>query len=221
MYIDIALKMIVGALVVFLIFRVIGKKAISELTPFDIIYVLLLSGLLEEAVYDEAVTILHQTYAIALWAAIVYFIERVLRKTQYATKAIQGEPAVLISKGKLNLKELEKNHIDLEQLRTLLRQHGCYAIMDANYAILEINGGVTVIKKAEKEVPSVLLIDEGRIEYATLESINRDEKWLRSELEKEGFTSIEDIIYCEWVPGERLYIYQDEETAVTKEKLDG
>lgn len=221
MYVDIAVKMLVGALAVFIILRVIGKKAISELTPFDLIYVLVLSGILEGAIYDSLVSVFHLIFAMALWAMVVYLIELTLEKTKYATKIIQGEPAVLISGGQLNQEELKKNHIDLEQLRALLRQHGCYTLKEAYYAILEINGNLTVIKKSEKEAPSILLVDEGRIDQEVLSSLDKDETWLRNELEKEGHTDIEDIIYCEWLPDGELFVYTKEETTNKEDRLDG
>ncbi len=90
------------------------------------IYVLVLSGLLEGSIFNEPVTVFHLLFALVLWAVIVYGIEVVLKKTQKVTKVVQGEPAVLTSEGKVNMEELDKNHIDLEQLRALLRKHGCY-----------------------------------------------------------------------------------------------
>lgn len=221
MYLNIALKMLVGALGLLLIIRIIGKKAISELTPFDLIYVLVLSGMLEGSLFHEPVTVSHLIFAMILWAVIVYTIEVVLKKTKNVTKVIQGEPAVLINEGKLNMDELEKNHIDLEQLRAMLRQHGCYTLNDAYYAILEMNGGLSVIKKSEKQAPSVLLIDEGRIDHDTLEAIEKDEQWLRNELEKESYTDVDEIVYCEWLPGNQIFVSTYNETTADEKRLDG
>lgn len=185
------------------------------------IYVLVLSGLLEGSIFHEPVTVFHLLFALVLWAVIVYGIEVVLKKTQKVTKVVQGEPAVLISEGKVNMEELDKNHIDLEQLQVLLRKHGCYSLKDAYYAILEIDGGLSVITKSEKQVPSVLLVDEGRIDFDTLSSLDKNETWLRSKLEKLGYWDVENIVYCEWKPGEELHVFTYDDTTTSEQKLDG
>lgn len=111
---------------------------------------------------------------------------------------MQGEPSVLIEKGQLNLKELNENYMDMEQLRSILREHGCYSIHEVYYAILEINGSLTVITKEEKEIPTFLLVEEGEIKGKTLNGLGKSEEWLRANLAEMGYTAIEEIIYCEW-----------------------
>lgn len=200
MYIGIALKMLIGAIGIFTLLRIIGKKAMSELTPFDLLYVVILGALVEESLYDKNVTVFHVIFAIILWGTVVYLIEKIIQKTEKLSSILQGTPSILIEKGKLNEKELKDNHFDMEQLRSMLRQNGCYSINDVYYAILEVNGGLTVITKEQKETPTFLLIEEGKIKYKILESLQKDEGWLRAKLAEEGFSSIDNIIYCEWDP---------------------
>lgn len=111
---------------------------------------------------------------------------------------VQGEPSVLIEKGKLNIKELKENYLDMEQLRAILRQHNCYSIHEVYYAILEINGSLTVIPKEKKEIPTFLLVEEGAIKFKTLNGLGKSVEWLRTTLVEMGYSNIEEIIYCEW-----------------------
>ena len=198
MYIGIASKMLIGSLGVFIVIRLIGKKATSELTPFDLLYVIILGALVEEALYDDKVNVLHVIFAIALWGCVVYLVERILEKTEKMSSLVQGEPSVLIEKGKLNVKELRENYLDMEQLRAILRQHNCYSIYEVYYAILEINGSLTVIPKEKKEIPTFLLVEEGAIKFKTLTGLGKSEEWLRTTLVEMGYSNIEEIIYCEW-----------------------
>lgn len=198
MYIGIASKMLIGSLGVFIVIRLIGKKATSELTPFDLLYVIILGALVEEALYDDKVNVLHVIFAIALWGCVVYLVERILEKTEKMSSLVQGEPSVLIEKGKLNVKELRENYLDMEQLRAILRQHNCYSIHEVYYAILEINGSLTVIPKEKKEIPTFLLVEEGAIKFKTLTGLGKSEEWLRTTLVEMGYSNIEEIIYCEW-----------------------
>lgn len=207
-YLQIALKLIIGATVAFLILRMMGKKTISDLTPFDLLYTLVLSGTLENAIYMSQVSIFQQLFTMFLWAAIIYSIDRILVETEKTSKIIEGEPSFLIDKGKINKKELDANHIQMEQLRKLLRQQGSYNIKDVYYAILEVNGEMSIIQKTEKDTLSVSLIEDGEIDHDTLEStLDKDESWLRSKLEENGYTDLNEIYYCEWSPDDKLFIY--------------
>lgn len=84
MYIGITTKMIFGSLGVFILIRIIGKKAISELTPFDLLYIIILGALVEEALYDDKVNIFHVIFAIILWGSVVYIIEKILEKQKFS-----------------------------------------------------------------------------------------------------------------------------------------
>lgn len=214
MYISIAVKILVGSIGIFVLMRIIGKKAISEVTPFDLLYVLILGALVEEAIYDDQVSIFHVLFAIIVWGITVYIVEKIIEKTEFLSSKIQGEPSVLIDKGRLNLKELKRNHFDMEQLRVMLRSKGCYSIDEAYYAILEVSGGLTVITKETMAMPTYLLIEDGNIKPKTLHGINKTEDWLRSELAKMGQRDLENIIYCEWNANEEKLVFDTYENTI-------
>jgi len=198
MFIGIAVKLIVGALGIFTLLRIVGKKAMSEVTPFDLIYTIILGALVEEAIYDNQVNILHVLFAILLWGIIVFIVEKIVQRADKLSTVLQGEPAVLIEKGKLNMYELNKNYFDMEQLRTMLRMKGIHSINDVYYAVLEVSGDLTVTTKESMEIPTFLLLEHGNIKKRTLNSLDKDENWLRSELSKKGYDNVEDLIYVEW-----------------------
>ena len=213
MYIGIASKMLIGSIGIFMLIRLVGKKAMSELTPFDLLYILILGAIVEEAIYDDKVDVFHVIFALILWGVVVYIVEKLLEKTEKLSTLIQGKPSILIEKGKLNLKEIKNNHFDMEQLRSMLRQNDCYSIYDAYYVILEVNGGLTVIKRDQEELPTLLLIEEGKIKKKVLNGLHKDEKWLRKELKEQGQSNIENILFCEWkMDEEKLLIKTYAET---------
>lgn len=222
MYIGIASKMLIGSIGMFALIRIIGKKAMSELTPFDLLYVLILGAIVEEGLYDDKVSVLHVIFALALWGMVIYAIERILEKTEKLSNLFKGKPSILIEKGKLNLKELDANHFDMEQLRSMLRQNECYSIHDVYYAILEVNGGLTVITKDQMETPTFLLIEEGKIKPNILQSIDKDEEWLRNKLVDEGYATFENILYCEWNTKEEKLVFDTYDNTTNKKiYIDG
>lgn len=144
-----------------------------------------------------------------------------IKKTFHVSKVLQGEPAVLISEGKINRKALEGNLIDLEQFRAMLREKNCFVLRDVKYAILEIDGKFSIIRKDQQESPSILLVDEGRIDEETLKSIERDKEWLDQILKRQGYSQIKDIFYCEWISDDGLYVVTYEDNSSLDIKLDG
>lgn len=217
MYIGIAAKLLVGSVGIFALIRIIGKKAISEVTPFDLLYVLILGGLVEESLYDDQVNILHVIFAIAIWGITVFTIEKAMEKTKFLSSYIGGEPAILIDKGRLNLKELRRNHFDMEQLRVMLRQEKCYSIDEAYYVILEVSGKLTVITKESMDLPTYLIVEYGEIKTNTLSEIHKDEQWLHSELQKIEQVELEGLIYSEWDAKEEKLIYATYENAIDRD----
>lgn len=221
MYIGIATKMLIGGIGIFILLRLVDQKPMSELTPFDLIYVVILGALVEEALYDDKVTVFHVIFAIILWGIFVYIVEKLLESTEKISSLIEGDPSVLIDQGRLNMKELNRNHFDMEQLRTVLRLNQCYSINDCYYAILEVNGSFTIITKDEMEIPTFLLIEEGKIVSKTLKGLDKDEDWLKSKLNELGEYKMTDILYCEWdVQKEEMYIGTYGETINKKIYLD-
>lgn len=222
MFFMIAFKLCLGLIGLLLVARLLGKKTLSEITPFDLIYTLVLGGFLEEAVYDDKVSGLHLLFAVALWAIMIYGIEQVVQKNDKINRLVKGEPAVLIKNGVLNMKEISKNHIEMEQLRTMLRQQQCFSLENAKHAILENAGQVSVLKKSDEDkAMTLLLINEGKIQQRVLHSHELEEAWLKNSLMKNGYTNLQEIVYAEWSEEKDFYVVRYKDTDNSSYKIDG
>jgi uncharacterized membrane protein YcaP (DUF421 family) len=208
----IALKLFVGLVALLIAMRLLGKKEMSQITPFDFVYTIMLGGILEQGVYDEKVTILQIVFAIAIWVGLVYIIEVLVEKIDILKRPLKGEPATLIADGVINLKAMKKNNIEMEQLRSMLREKGVFSLKDASYVLLETSGAISILQtiesspvttgllnmKSEQPKPSVMLIDEGKINETGLQQVGKTKDWLLSELQQSGFSAAREIYYAEW-----------------------
>ena len=114
---------------------------------------------------------------------------------------MKGEPAVLIHNGQLNIQEITRNHIEMEQLRTMLRQQQCFSLANAKYVVLENAGQISVLTHSEDEQTlAIMLVDQGNIQYPVLQSHHLSETWLREELQKQGYSSFKKSYLCRVVP---------------------
>ncbi|WP_431803396.1 DUF421 domain-containing protein [Halobacillus andaensis] len=206
LYLTIAIKLLFGLVGLLLLMRIVGKKSFSHVTPYDLVYTLILGGIIIPTLYDPSIHVGHILFAMVIWGGLIYTMEVLEQRNKLMTRKIKGKPSVLMEDGELNLKEIKKNHLEMEQLRVLLRQQNCFSIRDAEFVLLEIDGTVSVIKKTEdKPFASYLVINEGRIQKHALESIEIDEPWLLATIEKEG-ARVDDIIYGEWSKRDGLYL---------------
>lgn len=219
MYTSITIKIIVGLISLLIVIRVLGKKELSQVTPFDFVYLLVLGSFLEEGIYDEKVSAFHIVYAIFVWAVLIYTIEKLAMKSERFRKLLKGECSDLIRKGKVNIKALEKNKIEMEQLRTLLRGQGYFSVSEIEHATLETNGSLSVLPKAKEEAvtpamidldppenePTFLFVDEGEIEEKELQKAGKSREWLLAQLRKEGIEDLSKIYYGEWAERKGFY----------------
>ncbi|AMW98796.1 DUF421 domain-containing protein [Rummeliibacillus stabekisii] len=215
MMLTITLKVTLGFIALMLVIRLMGKKELSEVTPFDIVFLLMLGGILEETLYDNKVQVWHFLYAIILWTVLSLITNLVVRKYDKLRPFIKGEPSILINKGVLDIKELKKNKMETEQLLSLLRQQGIFSIREVKYVILEPGGQISVMKRDSSDQITTdtlprLIIDEGQIVNRTLNQIRKNEQWVINLLKKEGYEDIEKVYYAEWSEGKGLYVQCNE-----------
>ncbi|MEK4029070.1 DUF421 domain-containing protein [Pseudobacillus sp. FSL P4-0506] len=220
MYLDITLKIIVGLVSLLIVIRLLGKKELSQITPFDFVYLILLGSFLEEGIFDEKISIFQVVYAILLWGTLIYLIEKLVMKSNWFRKLLKGESSDIIVKGKINVKELKKNHIEMEQLRTLLRSQGYFSLAEVEHATLETSGTLSVLPKAKESAitpammnikpkeneATYLLVDEGTIDERELKKVGKDKEWLRYELKREGVEDITEVFYGEWSENNGFYL---------------
>jgi uncharacterized membrane protein YcaP (DUF421 family) len=225
-YLLIGAKLLIGFVALMTVLRVLGKKQLSQMTPYDIIYLLVFGGILEESLFDEKVSILMLLFGVTLWAIIIYIIEELVTKSNKLRILLKGEPDKIIANGKLNKKLIDKNQLEMEQLRTMLRIHGIFSLKEVRDLYIEPGGEITINQyakykpvtnedmelKIDEEEPTILIVDEGQVKEDALDAIGKSEQWLRSELDQLGYGNLKELLYCEWSSTEGFFIKTYKET---------
>lgn len=209
-----------GILALFILTKVLGKTQISQLTAFDFIAAIVMGELVGNALFDEKAGLFDIVYVIFLWGSILYLIEIVTQKFQRTRFILEGKPALVIYEGKLIYEEMKKNKIDIDELQHLLRMKDVFAIQEVEYAILETNGEVSVLKKAAFQTPTkkdlnvkftepqiaMTVISDGEMIKDNLAEADLSEEWLIKELKRQKFNDIKDVFYAEWIKDKKLFI---------------
>ncbi|RFU67710.1 DUF421 domain-containing protein [Peribacillus saganii] len=209
MYPTIFFKLLIGLVALVFVTRLLGKKHMSQVTPFDFVYALILGGTVEETIYHQDHTIPQMLFSIAVWGVLIYSVEKLTQRFDKLRRPLKGSSQILINDGKVSIKELERANLELEELRGMLRQKDIFSLKSVKYVFLETSGEISVMKykdQEETEEPSILLVDEGRILEHNLEIAGKDTDWLMNGLSKEGISDIKDIYYAEWSIPEGFFI---------------
>src|SRR5699024_5664226 len=206
-----------GAL--FLLTKILGKTQISQLTAFDFIAALVLGELVGNALFDEKAGIKEIAYVIFLWGALLYIVELLTQKFKSARFLLEGKPSMIIHKGKFIYEELRKNKVNVDEVQQLLRMKDVFAVQEVEYAVLEPNGDISVLKKSPYQTPNkkdlnvaptepqiaMTLINDGEIIEDNLAEADLTEEWLIEQLEKQNFSSVKEVYYAEYVEGKKLF----------------
>jgi uncharacterized membrane protein YcaP (DUF421 family) len=225
-YLLIGAKLLIGFVALMTVLRVLGKKHLSQVTPYDIIYLLVFGGILEESLFDEKVSIFMLLFGVAVWAIVIYAIEKLVTKSNKLRILLKGEPDKIIANGKLNKNLIDKNQLEMEQLRTMLRIHGIFSLKEVRDLYIEPGGEITINQyakykpvtnenmklKIDEEEPTILIVDEGQVKEDALDAIGKSEQWLRSELDQLGYGNLKELLYCEWSSTEGFFIKTYKET---------
>lgn len=219
-YVRILTELVVGYFALFFLTKLLGKTQITQLTPFDFISALVLGELVGNALYDDKIGIAKILFAVSMWGLLIFSTEIFTQKVKKYRNFLEGSPSIVIHKGNINFNALKKSHLDLNQLQQLLRKKDVFSIRECEYAILETDGSVSVLKKAEYgnvtlqdmnvpvqpiTLPLALILD-GEIEYDNLNFIKWDYARLTKEINSFGAQSIDDVLYAEWKEGEPLHV---------------
>lgn len=186
-------------LLVILSLRIMGKRQIGEMQPSELVVAIMISDL--ASVPMQAIDIPLMTGIIPVLTLIVaeIFMSYASLKSANLRKIISGEPSIIIKNGKIDIKELSRLRFNLNDLMEQLRVGGIFDISQVEEAILETNGQLSVIPKAEartvtnkdlkiknakKETIPCIIISDGKLVKQELRRSGKSEKWLNDELNK-------------------------------------
>lgn len=143
----ISLRAIAVYIFIILAIRFFGKKELAQLSVVDLVFILLISNSVQNAMVGPDATLVGGIAAATGLFAINYLLKFVIRKFPKFSKLVQGEEITLIYKGKVIKSNLEKSMFTMEELESSIREHGVERISEVDLAILEVDGNISVMTK--------------------------------------------------------------------------
>ena len=195
-------------IVVLFVMRLMGKREIGQMQPFELAISIMIADLAATPMAETGIPISNGIVPILGLLVMHLVISTLNIKSTKAREIICGKPSILIYRGKIDEKVLRKERFTINELEERLRDNNIFNIGDVDYAILETSGQVTVIPKPSKrsttpadfniepeyEGISYDLVVDGKVMYKNLEKIGRNYMWLVKQSEKFGIKPEEALI---------------------------
>lgn len=214
------LKALIAFVVILILARWLNKEQLSQLTFYDWIVGITIGSMAANLTTEPEGRILEHVVILVVFSAAAYLTGMMTVKSRPLRKLIEGEPTVVIHNGRILEHNMAKLHYNVDNLLNQLREKNVFNIEDVEFALLEGNGGLSVLLKSQKRplTPSDLgiptsyeglsseIIVDGQVIYQNLKQNNLDEQWLISELRKRGYNSPRDIVLATLSSDGELYI---------------
>ncbi len=143
-YLNIVISSAIIYLFITLAIRIFGKKELSQLSVLDLVFVLLISNAVQNAMVGSDSSLWGGLIAASTLFAINYIFKYLLFRSKKLTHLLEGEPLILVSHGKINDKNLRKLQITFDELLEAIREHGIADIQEVDLAIFEVDGNISI-----------------------------------------------------------------------------
>lgn len=220
-------------LTLFLITKLIGKKQVSELSLFDYVIGISIGNFTAEMTMGLNNQYINGVVAIFTFGIISWLVSRLTMKSIILRRILIGTPTIIIQEGKIIKENMKKLNIDINDLLEQCRNNGTFDIGQIEYAIMEVNGKISIMLKPEynpvtmndmnlkptlQDLCANVIID-GRIMMKNLNNMNKSKQWLLKELKVKGY-NLEDILLATLDINEKLTVYENNHHIKIKNVLE-
>lgn len=129
--------------------RLAGKREIGQMTPFDLVVILLVANAVQNAMVGPDSSLTGGIISAGTLVSVNYLVSRIRDRVPWLRRAIEGQPTLLIRDGAMLEHNLAREHVDREEVLMALREHGIDEIGQVRAAILETDGSISVVQATE------------------------------------------------------------------------
>ncbi|WP_093792614.1 YetF domain-containing protein [Sporomusa acidovorans] len=221
---DIVIRTSLGFVILFILTHIAGRKAVSQLTFFDYVNGITIGSIAAAMAVDSSIGMVAGVVSLGVWTVWIMIINFITLKSVPARKLIDSEPIMVIHNGKILEDNLGKRYFNVHHLLKQLRMRGVFDPNEIEVGIMESNGHLSILKKAQFQpvtakdlnlssrgaaasqfVGKELVVDGTVIEKNLTES-GLTRQWLESQLQSQGVTDLNEVTLATINPDGTLYV---------------
>lgn len=220
-YLQIAIETVITFFVLLALTRFLGKKQLSQLTFFNYVTGITIGSIAANMIVLSTKDYTKDLLSLVIWCSLTTLIGYISLKSGKIRMILDGQPTIVIKHGKIDKKALKRTGVNIDDLTMMIRQYQVFSIDEIDFAILEPNGTLSILKKPQfqgtqkidlniaPENPPFLpieIISDGKLLKRNLLEVGKNKEWLKRELTKVGIKNVEEVFYAEIQSDEKLFI---------------
>jgi uncharacterized membrane protein YcaP (DUF421 family) len=146
---DLVIRATVVFFFIYLVTRVVGKRELSSMEPFDLILLVVTGDLVQQAITQSDYSVTGALTVISTMALLTVFVSWVNWRFRRMRSVLEGQPVVLVENGKMIEHNMKRERITVEDIESEGRQQQVTDISDIRWALLETNGRISIIPASE------------------------------------------------------------------------
>jgi uncharacterized membrane protein YcaP (DUF421 family) len=144
---DIVVRAAVAFLFVLLVTRVVGRRELSSLQPFDLILLVMIGDLTQQGVTQNDFSVTGIVLAVGTIAVLTVLVSYTSFRFPLLRPVLDGEPVIVLEKGQPIKRNLDRNRVTVDELRTAARTHGYGSLDEIEWGVLETGGMFSFIAR--------------------------------------------------------------------------
>ncbi len=202
------LRSIIIYCIVLVAVRLMGKRQIGDMQPFELVVTLIIADLACIPMSDVSIPIVFGIVPLLTLVVLHHFFTWANRKSVFVRKILNGKPVIVIDEKGINYEALKSLNMTINDLTEGLRVANCFDLSTVAYAIVETNGNISVLLKssaspvtnegmkinADESVLNIVIINDGKIIEENLEALKLDKSFVDKILAKQNVKSLKDVL---------------------------
>ncbi len=210
------LRSLVAYFLLLSVMRLMGKRQLGEMQPFELVITLLIAELACTPMADISIPFLYGVAPVLALFMIHQLISVIEHAGAFAKRTLSGKPSLIIGKDGLDYKELKRNNLDVSDVMEALRVQGYFSLTDVSYAVLEANGNFSFLPaKQPTSLPeqgepalSLLLVSGGKLDHNNLKLLGYNEKFVQKLLRSQKVRSLKNVLCLTIDPNGNCYLQE-------------
>lgn len=226
---NVIIKSTILYLFVILSMRLMGKRQMGELQPFEFVISIIIADMVATPLANSGIPITYGIIPTVILLCLHSLLTYLCMKSEKARAIFSGRPSFIISKGLFDRQELKKNSLNINDILEQVRAKDVADINDIYYAVLETNGKLSLILRPNKLPLTPNDIDfkplnkgfyyavilDGKVHEKNLDAVNVSEDSLITEITKHGIKDVSDVFYATINEVKELYLQTKDGTKKT------
>ena len=144
-YLAIVISSVAVYLFMIVAIRLFGKKELSQLSVTDLVFILLISNSVQNAMVGSNTTLWGGLVAATALFIVNFLFKQAIYRFPSLNKLVQGEAIMLVYNGKIKIDNMHSTRITHDELLEAIREHGVKSVSDVNLAVLEVDGSISIL----------------------------------------------------------------------------